>query len=157
MKKSIMFIISIFILSGCGGGESSTTKNSIDKTPLITTNIDKTSKAYFGTLAEATVNIYQLGEGDKRLLFTEKTSTGSTMDEIGNFNAHFDELKKNKFYQYEVIGGKNWDADKDGNLDSQPTNNEITYRAINRGIKSHVKWWSVNNSSKKGGSSESLE
>jgi hypothetical protein len=157
MKKSIMFIISIFILSGCGGGENSTAKKSIDKTPLITTNTDKTSKAYFGTLGEATVNIYQLGVGDKKLLFTEKTSTGSTIDEIGNFNAHFDELKNNKFYQYEVIGGKNWDADRDGNLDNQPTNNETTYRAINRGSKSHVKWWSVNNSSKKGGSSESLE
>ena len=157
MKKVILLIVSIYILTGCGGGENSTTKKNINKTPLITTNTDKTSKAYFGALSEATVNIYQLGEGDKKLLFSEKTSSGTTLQEIGNFNAHLDELNSRKFYQYEVIGGKNWDADKDGNIDSQPTNNKTTYRAINRGSKSHVKWWSVSNSSKKGGSSESLE
>jgi len=157
MKKVILLIVSIYILTGCGGGENSTVKKSIDKTPLVTTNIDKTSKAYFGALGDATVNIYQLGEGDKKLLFSEKTSSGTTLEEIGNFNAHFDELNSKKFYQYEVIGGKNWDIDKDGNIDSLATTNETTYRAINRGSKHHVKWWRVNNSSKQGGSSESLE
>lgn len=150
MKKEITIILSSLILAGCGG-TSSEKKNdpiiNIDKTPIITSTTDKVSKNYYGVLGDATVNIYSLGEGPKQLIYTEKTSTGSSVDAIGNFNPHSDSLNSKKFYLYEVIGGRNWDVDNDGNIDNEATANKTIYRSINRGSKNHVLWWDVTASS----------
>ena len=133
MKKIALFIIVFFVLTGCGSNDSKNNTNNI---------IDKNSKKHFGTLSNATVNIYELGKS-KKLLFSEKTSTGKIVDNIGNFNAHTDSFDSKKFYLYEVSGGENWDIDKDEKVDKTSTVNKMFYRAIYKGNKSHVAWWSV--------------
>jgi hypothetical protein len=142
MKKILInttvTLLSSLILTGCGG-DSNNTKH-IDKTPVVTTKIDRDAKTHFGVLSDATVNIYQLVEGDRKLLFSEITSSGTTLDDIGNFNPHLAELEDKKFYLYEVTNGQNWDVDKDGNIDETPTANNNTYRSIKRGIKQHRVW-----------------
>ncbi len=129
MKRTILLMITSLLLIGCGSNE---TKDSA---------IDKTSKKYFGMLSNATVNIYELG-GAKKLLFSEKTSTGKMMDDIGNFNDYSNSFDSKKFYLYEVSGGENWDIDKDAKLDKIPTTNDKFYRSIYKGSRSHVAWWS---------------
>lgn len=154
MKYSLPFMTTVLITfatltTGCGGGAGSSDTTAVqptteDLTVEVTATIDKTSKSYFGTLSDATVNIYALGDGPKQLLYTESTSSGSTTAEVGNFNPHIESLESNKFYLYEVVGGHNLDTDNDGIIDETPTENKIIYRSINRGTKAHVNWWSVN-------------
>ncbi len=136
MYKIIITVIITFTLAGCG--DSSSKKISLDETLL-----DKTSKRNFGLLADATVNIYELGDGEKRLLFTETTSTGQTVNEIGNFDPHFSELERDKFYLYEVKGGENMDADNDGTIDEIPVKNHTIYSAIYKGYKIHLGYRSL--------------
>jgi len=144
MKKLILIplLLSSYILSGCTTQkETKKEQKKIDKTVLIKSNIDRNSKNYFGLLSDATVNIYELGQGDKKLLFSEKTSSGFTKAEIGNFDAHLSDLNKHKFYLYEVKGGVNFDFDKDGDIDQTATKNDKLFRTINRGSKTHLSWW----------------
>jgi hypothetical protein len=116
---------------GCGSQESK------PKTP---DSSNKKSKAHYGALSGATVKIYEIGD-EKKLLFTEKTTFGESIEEIGNFNMHEKELNSKKFYQFQITGGENWDIDKDGIKDSKPTSNSQMFRAIYKGEKSHVAWW----------------
>ncbi len=138
IKNSMLVILVSLILIGCGDGIRSKT---IDKVPVVSTKIDRDAKMHYGFLADATVKIYQLGEGDRELLFTEKTSSGQALEEIGNFDPHLGALDSKKFYAYEVSGGENWDIDNDGNIDESGTKNTKTYRAIKRGAKQHLAWW----------------
>ncbi len=148
MYKIILSILSIVTLNGCGGSSS---KDVTNQPPL-----DKTSKNYFGILSDATVNIYELGEGDKKLLFTENTSSGQNIDEIGNFNPHFNEMQRDKFYLYEVKGGENMDANQDGIVDQKPTKNRTVYSAIYKGYKIHVGYRALKTTNKGVGLSEKL-
>jgi hypothetical protein len=130
MKKIAIILIS-FILVGCGSGKSSTHSE-----------IDTSSKKHIGVLSNATVNIYELG-GVKKLLFSEKTTAGDTISKIGNFNTHKKSFEAEKFYLFEISGGKNWDIDKNIILDKNPTTNSQIYRAIYKGNKTHVAWWGI--------------
>ena len=127
MKKIAILAITAFMIAGCGSENS---------------GIDKNSKTYFGILSNATVNIYELGR-EKKLISSQTTTTGNTVDAIGNIDTRTITFDPIKFYQYEVTGGENWDIDKDGVKDKISTPNNLIYRAIYKGSKSHVAWWGI--------------
>jgi len=136
MFKYIYFIaIPVLIITGCGS-------NTNTKAPQTHTkrSIDTKAKESFGYLANATVRIYKLGKA-KELLFTEKTSNGKNLAEIGNFNAHTAEFHPNTYYQFEVSGGKNMDTDHNGIKDTAPSANTNSYVAIYKGHQLHISWW----------------
>ncbi len=147
MYKYIMTVILILTISGCGGSS----KKSAQPNETI---LDTTAKRYFGILSNASVNIYELGEGEKRLLFSETTSSGQTVKESGNFNPHFDALDPNKYYLYEIKGGENIDIDKDGVVDETPSTNRKVYSAVYKGHKLHVAYRELKTTNTTVGSSE---
>ncbi|GEM_PF-2740086 len=92
------------------------------------------SKVILGPLAGARVRIYEiLDNGSYKLLWTEQTSSGNSLDEIGHFDSHKDELLPDQFYLYEATGGCDWDVEDDGAMDQICTPNNGTLRAIVRG------------------------
>jgi len=115
---------------GCGSGAKKT--NILDKKYI--------SKTHYGTLSGAKVSIYEIGT-EKKLLFTEETTYGDSIEEIGNFDMHEEELDSKTFYQFQITGGENWDIDKDGIKDEEPTPNNKIFRAVYKGKDSHVGWW----------------
>ncbi len=135
MRYTLLYLILSIFLAGCGGEETKSAATAKEK------RTDTRSKSAFGYLANATVHIYDLTEGKKTLLFTEKTSSGKSLDEIGNFKDHVKDFHPKKFYQLEVSGGENWDSDKDGILDHTASKNRYTYRTIYKGHKPHISWW----------------
>ncbi len=142
----IMTLPALLIL-GCGGsGTKSSTQTHTQR------NLDTKSKKYYGYLAGATVHIYRLDNGVKKLLFTEKTSSGETLQNIGNFKAHPGDLHPNSYYQFEISGGQNWDADDDGVKDSAPSTNTNRYIAVYKGHQLHISWWERSSMSKTGSS-----
>ncbi|GEM_PF-2782413 len=132
--------ITLLFAAGCGGGNTTDKSTSSDST-YIAKSIDNRSKESYGHLANATVNIYQLDGGEKKLLFSEKTSDGDDLSDIGNFPNHYASLRPGTYYQLEVFGGENWDTDKDGIKDASATKNTKHYRAIYKGHKLHTSWW----------------
>ena len=131
--RMIFVLFTLFMVIGCG----SSAKHAEQPNQL-----DKTSKAYFGALSDAKIEIYEIANG-KKLLFRELTSSGDSLGDIGNFNAHIEQFDKSKFYQFQLKGGKNWDKDKDGKKDKTFTPNSKIYRAIYKGKQPHVAWWSI--------------
>ncbi len=90
--------------------------------------------AKLGNLADANVTIYKIEDNGTLIsLYFEKTSSGTTLGEIGKFDMHIDTLDDNLFYLYEVTGGKDWDSDDDGILDANATINKGIIRAIAKG------------------------
>ena len=140
MKKVEKLIFSVLavvmLITGCGGGGGETNDDNSHTSSSSQSDFIGTSggnaKAQLGVLAGAIVKIYELGNSNK-LLYTEKTTSGTTIETIGNFNAHEDELDNDKFYLYEVNGGKDWDADDDGIVNENPLSNKGTFRAIVKG------------------------
>ncbi len=98
-----------------------------------TTKIDKFGKAQLGVIANAIVTIYKINGSKKELIATEKTSSGDTIDTIGNFNLHINELEDDKFYIYEVSGGEDYDIEDDGIINSSPTKNKGVFHLIGKG------------------------
>ena len=142
-----MMSLPTLLILGCGStGTKSSTQTDIQR------NLDTKSKNYFGYLADATVRIYRLEDGVKNLLFTEKTGNGEILQGIGNFNAHLTDLRPGSYYQFEVSGGQNWDADDDGVKDSEPSANTNSYVALYKGRKLHISWWKRNGKSGTGAS-----
>ncbi|NEW59820.1 hypothetical protein GSY74_00870 [Sulfurovum sp. bin170] len=90
-------------------------------------------KAQLGVLAEATVKLYELDDGIKKLLATEITSKGDTIDGIGNFNLHLEMIKNDEFYIYEVSGGYDYDSDDNGIIDGIPTQNKGVFHLLVEG------------------------
>ena len=87
--------------------------------------------AQLGYLASAKVNIYKMEtNGSRTLLWSETTSNGTSLDEIGRFDTHSSELQKGNWYLYEVKGGEDWDADDDGVMDTNATQNRGVLRAL---------------------------
>jgi hypothetical protein len=100
------------------------------------TSSSKTEFAYaqLGNLADAVVNIYEISpDGTKVLRWKETTSEGSSLEEIGKFNPHIEELNDEAYYLYEVSGGEDWDSNDDGIIDDKPTENKGTIRLIAKG------------------------
>jgi hypothetical protein len=144
--KKIYKLLLILLFIGCGN--SSKTDNTIDEEyipiesePTETSNnsnttdevVDKLGKAQLGVMANATVKLYLLEDGEQRLLATEITSKGDNIETIGNFNLHLELLEDNKFYLYEVSGGEDSDVDDDGEIDDNPTPNRGSFQLIARG------------------------
>ena len=111
MKKSTKIVLSLvastMLFTGCGGGGATTNPSSggsaggsDNKTPIT---VEKNAKAQLGVLSKAMVKVYELGTSPHKLLWTEITTEGDTVEAIGNFNAHEKELKADKFYLYEVL------------------------------------------------------
>ena len=111
----------IFIFAGCEGRSSE--ENSIT---LAT--------AKLGNLANANVSIYKVeDDGTLTLKWREITSSGNTLDEIGKFNIHANEMEDDSFYLIKVKGGCDWDKEDDGEIDENCTQNKGTIRAIAKG------------------------
>ena len=126
--KNIFFLLipffSVFSIN-CGGGGGGGREQ---PTPQPS---QYTGKAILGNLAGAIVKIFKVdNDGSLNLLWTETTSNGNTLSEIGNFNSHANELEDNTLYIYQVSGGNDWDADEDGLKDATPTQNKGSIRAI---------------------------
>ena len=135
----------VLLVTGCGS-------NSSTKTTLTHAqkSINNRAKESYGYLANATVHIYKLDNGVKKLLFTEKTSNGRSLKEIGNFKSHISDLAPASYYQFEVTGGENWDADSDGIKDATPSPNRNRYVAIYKGHHPHINWWKKKSSTNTG-------
>jgi len=90
-----------------------------------------TGTAKLGNLADADVTIYKVEEnGSTTLLWRETTSGGTTLEDIGKFDLHTEDLNETDFYLYRVEGGKDWDADDDGVMDANYTVNKGVIRSI---------------------------
>lgn len=99
----------------------------LEYTPEI---VEKNAKALLGVLSDAMVKIFELGTSPHKLIATEITTSGDTIEAIGNFNTHENKLNNDKFYLYEVHGGKDMDVDDDdGIVDNVPT----IFRAVVKG------------------------
>ncbi len=116
-----------------GSGDPVSENPSGGDNPKTSIKVEKNAKAQLGVLSQAMVKIFELGTSPRKLIATEITTSGDTIDDIGNFNAHEKELKDDKFYLYEVHGGKDMDADDDGVIDSTPTVNDGIFRAVVKG------------------------
>ncbi len=126
--------LSLLAFYGCGGGGGETSSTPQTSTPKPTRNTPPQGTAQLGNLANAHVKIFEITDDGKRILkWKEKTSNGDTLEKIGKFNLHADELKPNTFYLYAVKGGEDWDADDNGIKDKQPTKNKGVVRAIAKG------------------------
>jgi len=112
MKKIKLLIILGLILIGCGGND----RENINEKKSINTVL-KLNTSEFGVLVNATVNIYELDGKNKKILFTETTSMGNNINNIGRFNPHVHELDDNKLYIYETIGGERYPI-KDNLIDN---------------------------------------
>ncbi|WP_457638836.1 LVIVD repeat-containing protein [Persephonella sp.] len=127
LRKIILTVgaLSVSVLFSCsnGGGSVSTS----EPAPVYGT-------AQLGNLAEASVEIYELTDnGSPVLKWTETTSSGETLDEIGKFNTHAGEMEDEKYYIIKITGGQDWDTDDNGLIDSLPTDNKGTIRLIASG------------------------
>jgi len=122
-------LLSLSILTGCGGGSGSDTTDGTSGS--ITTTY---ATAQLGNLANATVEIFEVEDnGSLTLKWSEQTSSGDRLDEIGKFDLHAQDLKPDRFYLYKVSGGEDWDADDDGVKDANYTLNRGTVRAVAKG------------------------
>ncbi|WP_457624603.1 LVIVD repeat-containing protein [Persephonella sp.] len=126
-KLSVFFFGLMVLMSGCGGGGDSSEVSTSQTVSL-------TGVVQLGRIAGATVEIYRVEkDGNLTLMWTETTTTGNSLEEIGNFNAHKEELEDETYYLYRAIGGQDWDADDDGVMDSNPVKNRGTLRLIAKG------------------------
>jgi len=121
MKLYYILVLGIiFLMQGCGNAKSSYIKTK--------------GAAQLGYLANADVKIYEVeNNGHLKLLFTEKTSDGDILEEIGSFEMHLKDLQSNKYYVYEVSGGQDWDYNDNGIKDNKPTDFNGTFRAFIKG------------------------
>jgi len=140
--RRVYALLIILILAGCGG--SSTVNSSTDGTdssnesePIDTSSSDgakdKLGKAQLGVMSNATVKLYEVEGGEQKLLATEITSRGDSIEDIGNFNLNLGLLEDDKLYLYEVSGGEDYDANDDGEIDSSPTQNLGSFQLIAKG------------------------
>ncbi len=140
LSKLIPILVILVILYSCSGGgsggisddkggESNNNGNGSDNlAPAVL------GTAQLGNLANAKVEIYKVeDDGSLTLLWTETTSSGQTLEEIGKFNTHANELEDDTLYLYKVIGGQDWDANDDGVMDNSPTENRGNIRLITKG------------------------
>ena len=103
-----------------------------------TRRIPPISKVYayakLGNLANANVKIYLIkSDGSRELKWSEVTSSGTILEEIGKFNTHSSELDSSSFYLYEVSGGEDWDYNDDAVLDTTSTPNLGKLRSFVKG------------------------
>ena len=131
MIKSVVWTVLIvfsFYLQGCGDANAQK-------------GIRSDGRALLGNLADAEVKIFLVHkDGTKSLLWSETTSHGDTLEDIGKFYLHDKELDPDCFYVYEVSGGEDWDVDDDGVMDGVATPNNGVVRAIAKGSDIQEAW-----------------
>ncbi|SMP03721.1 hypothetical protein SAMN06265339_0140 [Desulfurobacterium pacificum] len=130
-RSFLKFLFSVFLLAfplglfGCG--VSSNTYS----TSTSQANTTVWGTAILGNLANATVKIYRVEpDGSFTLLYNETTSNGTSLNDIGHFDTHANELKDDEIYVFEVSGGCDWDANDDGVMDSNCTVNKGIIHAV---------------------------
>ncbi len=123
-KKNFLAVSVSTLLAACGGSGGGNS-----------TNVEiKPAKAQLGALADANIDIYEIGSKQPyKHLFTEKTSTGKTVVTTGNFNSHSESLIADKFYLYKVSKGMDIDANDDGVVDKKAIENKGEFHAIIKG------------------------
>jgi len=85
-------------------------------------------------IADATVKIYEItNDSNLTLKWTETGSNGESLDEVGVFDTHSEEVDPEKYYLFEVSGGLEMDSDLDGKIDSNSSENFGKIRAVARG------------------------
>jgi len=97
------------------------------------TEIQKFGKAQLGVMANATVKLYEIEGKKEKLLATEQTSSGETIEDIGNFNLNINLLDDDKFYLYKVVGGMDYDIEDDGIINENPTENSGVFHLLAKG------------------------
>ena len=152
MKRLYIFFILLFLV-GCGSDNKNRTINEQNSSNILTNttndknssstistnnlindkNITKIGKAQLGVISNGTVKLYELSGANKKLLATEKTTVGNRIDEIGNFNLNIEKLNDDKYYLYEVSGGKDYDIEDDGIVNSIPKSNKGIFHLIAKG------------------------
>ncbi|HHD84101.1 MAG TPA: hypothetical protein ENK93_04420 [Campylobacteraceae bacterium] len=133
MYQILTLLTLLVFAGGCGSQHATAQKEEILP--------DTHAKTFFGALANATVTIRELGKEDEAPLFTEHTSAGKTLDEIGNFDPHLRHMQRQKRYLLEVRGGMNYDSDRDGEIDETPAPNTTVYRTVYQGYRPKIAWW----------------
>jgi len=115
--------------------ETPVTPTIVPSSTSSTTSVTNTKGvAYLGNIASATVNIYEMDvDGNRLLRWTETTSGGTLLEEIGLFDTHSSELSADKYYLYEIVGGEDWDSNDDGVLDQNATINNGVFISIVQG------------------------
>lgn len=123
----LIVLVATLSLSGCGVSSNSNPTSGTSKQPVL-------GKAILGNLSNATVRIFKVKpNGSLELLYKERTSGGESLDEIGLFNTHANELNSNEIYVFKVSGGCDWDADDNGEKDTNCTINKGEFHAIAKG------------------------
>jgi len=136
MMKSFTFFayfsLLSFAFSGCMNdtvASAPDTTNSTDTQEEIV--VPGEAIAQLGNLANAKVSIYEVkSDGSLLLKWTEVTSSGTQLNQIGRFTTHLDEFKEETFYLFKVEGGEDWDVEDDGVLDDKYTQNLGTIHAL---------------------------
>ena len=89
------------------------------------------ANARLGVLADANITLYKLkNDGNRTLLWQERSSNESTLQKSGKFDTHADTLEDNTLYLIEVRGGIDFDNNNNGVKDSNETVNRGRLRAI---------------------------
>jgi len=89
------------------------------------------ANARLGVLADATVKFYQFqNDGNRTLLFQEKSSKDFTLEGSGKFDTYADKLETDKLYLIEISGGVDYDSNNNGIKESNITINSGKIRAI---------------------------
>lgn len=130
--KKVYFLVILLFLIACGGGSSNEESSSLQSDESELT-VALEGKAQLGVLSEATVKIYELDGLNQKLIATELTSSGDTVESIGNFDVHTEKLNDNMFYLYQVSGGYDYDVDDDGVIDKVPTKNLGVFHLLAKG------------------------
>ena len=96
------------------------------------------ARVQLGVVGGAKVAVYRYPQFDSAILSTT-SSTGSTLQGIGYFKIPTDTLDDASLYLIVAKGGKDYDANNDGQLDATPTSNLGKLHAVVTGaqIKQH--------------------
>jgi len=134
-KNLLLTTATALLLTACGGSGREEDPEVGNQPPTVEnpTLQTKQAKAQLGALSGATVEIHELGVTPYKLLHTEITSSGDTVEKTGNFDSHHETLEADKFYLYTVSNGLDVDANDDGVIDAVPTVNKGSFHAIVQG------------------------
>ncbi len=151
MYQYFWMLLSLVLFLGCGSSTQNQPSKEYEEIPTETTeeleqnrtsiapstvvSLPSMGKAQLGVMANAKVDLSVWSEEENRwvILATEMTSTGKTLAEIGNFDAHRELLEGEKRYLYTVTGGEDWDVEDDGVLNRSFTPNLGSFHLMAQG------------------------
>ncbi len=109
-KYIFIFIVSLFVLTGCGGGSGGVTSGN-------SYSIENGNRALMGPLKDATVKVYKLTDLNSSI---EEVQTGV----LGKFDVSLHGISDSKLLLIAVSGGVDIDANDDGVIDKKPLDNK---------------------------------